>query len=77
MERLLFVRQPDIGIKGLDPRQLLQALKEVYGTTRASAGWREAFTEEVVKHGYIQHSLDPCHTIYHLLDYDSRIYQRS
>ena len=60
-ERRLFVRQPPEGIPGLDPRQILQMQKEVYGTVRGTASWRETIVDYLRDDLlYNQSMLDPC-----------------
>lgn len=58
--RLVYVKQPPEGVPGLHPDQLLKMGKEVYGTVRGSASWRESLVEEIKKLEYEQSCLDPC-----------------
>ena len=60
ISRELYCEQPKEGIPGLEPGQLLQLEREVYGTTRAPAAWREALVSAIEELGYEKSILDPC-----------------
>ena len=61
IKRLVLVRQPPEGVPGLHPDQLLRMDKEVYGTIRGPASWRESVVDYLVSDlGYVTHPLDAC-----------------
>ena len=60
----LFLRLPKEGIPGLQPDQLLEVAKSVYGLPDAARSWFLAFVEFVVGLGFRQHRLDPCWLLY-------------
>ena len=49
---MVYVRQPAEGVLGMEPGQLLKMEKEVYGTVRRLAAWREALLGFIHSLGY-------------------------
>ena len=60
--RELYIIPPQelLDILGLEDGQLLRMEKEVYGTVRGTASWRETIGTELQGLGYAQSLLDPC-----------------
>ena len=50
----------DEGLPGLDPRQLLLLLTEVYGLVSGPAWWRTSFLQKVYKYGFRLCPYEPC-----------------
>ena len=59
-EPVLYAEQPPEGIYGLLPGQLLRVLKEVYGTVRGTASWRETFCTLIKSLSYLKSRMDQC-----------------
>ncbi|CAE7216976.1 GIP [Symbiodinium sp. CCMP2592] len=59
MKRWLFARQPDNGLKGLDPGQLLEIVAGAYGLNDAPAHWRRSLKKALMQLGFEQSVMDP------------------
>ena len=56
----LYFKQPEGGIDGLDPEQIILIIAGVYGLVDAPLHWRRSLTEDLRQLGYIPSRLDPC-----------------
>eukprot|EP00435_Cladocopium_sp_Y103_P001618 s5475_g1.t1 len=56
----LYCKQPNGGLPGLDPRQIVEILAGAYGLGDAPAHWRRTLKRVLVELGYIQSAMDPC-----------------
>ena len=56
----LYFKQPNEGIDGLHPEQIVRIIAGCYGLVDAPLHWRKSLTEELKRLGYVQSHLDPC-----------------
>eukprot|EP00971_Amphidinium_carterae_P334852 6470363-Amphidinium_carterae.3 len=57
----LFATQPPDGaMPGVNPEQLVELMKDVYGLNSAPASWRKALKQSLLELGYVESALDPC-----------------
>eukprot|EP00439_Symbiodinium_sp_Y106_P045755 s2167_g5.t2 len=52
IQRLLYMKQPRGGVRGLDPRQLLRVRKGVFGLTESPRLWFERFTSVITENKF-------------------------
>ena len=60
IERELYCEQPEEGIPGAQPRQLLRLKKTCYGLTDGPYAWYKHVTKVLQGLGYVQSLADPC-----------------
>jgi len=56
----LYLKQPSVGIPGLDKSQLPKVIKPVYGLSDAPQHWWHKWSSVMRRQGWSQSKLDPC-----------------
>ena len=58
--RPLFARQPQGGVPGLDPGDIIEVTGNVYGSNDAPFNWYQMFSSSVQEHKWIKSQFDSC-----------------
>ena len=58
--RPLFARQPQGGVPGLSPEDVIEVTGNVYGSNDAPFNWYQMFSSSVSEHGWLKSQFDSC-----------------
>ena len=58
--RPLFARQPQGGVPGLSPEDVIEVTGNVYGSNDAPFNWYQMFSSSVCEHGWLKSQFDSC-----------------